>query len=66
MWKKDVFWVRRGCLIENLNFAGETVGVAHTGAGAVAFPITGQTANSGYTAAGPADEGPTKLEISIH
>ena len=55
----DVFWVRRGCLIENLNFAGETVGVAHTGAGAVAFPITGVTANSGYTAAGPADEGPT-------
>ena len=56
----DVFWVRRGCLIENLNFAGETVGVAHTGAGAVAFPITGVTANSGYTAAGPADEGPSK------
>ena len=55
----DVFWVRRGCLIENLNFAGETVGVAHTGAGAVAFPITGVTANSGYLAAGPADEGPT-------
>ena len=56
----DVFWVRRGCLIENLNFAGENVSIAHTGAGAVAFPITGVTANSGYTAAGPADEGPTK------
>jgi len=56
----DVFWVRRGCLIENLNFAGETVGVTHTGAGAVAFPITGVTANSGYTVAGPADEGPTQ------
>ena len=55
----DVFWVRRGCLIENLNFAGENVGVTHTG-GAVAFPITGVTANSGYTVAGPADEGPTK------
>ena len=55
----DVFWVRRGCLIENLNFAGETIGVAHTGAGALAFPITGVTANSGYTAAGPANEGPT-------
>jgi hypothetical protein len=55
----DVFWVRRGCLIENLNFAGETVGVTHFGAGAVAFPKTGVTANSGYTAAGPADEGPT-------
>ena len=55
----DVFWVRRGCLIENLNFAGETVGVTHFGVGAVAFPKTGVTANSGYTAAGPADEGPT-------
>ena len=58
--EEDVFWVRRGCLIENLNFAGENVGVAHTGAGAVAFPITGQTANSGYTPGGPADEGPTE------
>ena len=55
----DVFWVRRGCLIENLNFAGENVGVAHTGAGAVAFPITGQTANSGYTPGGPATQGPS-------
>ena len=57
--EKDVFWVRRGCLIENLNFSGATVGVAHTGAGAVAFPITGQTANSGYTPGGPATQGPT-------
>ena len=55
--EKDVFWVRRGCLIENLNFSGETVGVAHTGCGAVAFPITGQTANSGYTPGGPATQG---------
>ena len=55
----DVFWVRRGCLIENLNFAGANILVDHTGAGALAFPITGVTANSGYTAAGPADEGPT-------
>ena len=47
--EKDVFWVRRGCLIENLNFSGATIGVAHTDCGAVAFPITGQTANSGYT-----------------
>ena len=54
---KDVFWVRRGCLIENLNFAGATVGVEHPGAGAVAFPITGGTANSGYTPGGPATEG---------
>ena len=53
----DVFWVRRGCLIENLNFAGETVGFAHTGCGAVAFPITGQNANSGYIPGGPATQG---------
>ena len=57
--EKDVFWVRRGCLIENLNFSGATVGVAHTGCGAVAFPITGQTANSGYTPGGPATQGPS-------
>jgi len=55
----DVFWVRRGCLIENLNFAGATVGVSHLGAGAVAFPRNGVTAASGFTDAGPADEGPT-------
>ena len=55
--EKDVFWVRRGCLIENLNFSGATVGVAHTGCGAVAFPITGQTANSGYIPGGPATQG---------
>ena len=55
---KDVFWVRRGCLIENLNFAGATVGVQHgPNAGAVAFPVTGQTANSGYTPGGPATQG---------
>jgi len=52
----DVFWVRRGCLIENLNFAGETVGVSHAGGSAVAFPKTGVTANSGYTPAGPATQ----------
>ena len=34
---KDVFHVRRGCLIENLNFAGSSITVQHTGAGAVAF-----------------------------
>jgi hypothetical protein len=55
----DVFWVRRGCLIENLNFAGATIGVSHAGGAAVAFPITEGTANSGYTAGGPADEGPS-------
>ena len=56
----DVFWVRRGCLIENLNFAGATIGVSHAGGAAVAFPVTGGTANSGYPAGGPADEGPTE------
>ena len=55
--EKDVFWLRRGCLIENLNFSGATIGVAHTDCGAVAFPITGQTANSGYTPGGPATQG---------
>ena len=56
----DVFWVRRGCLIENLNFSGATVGVAHTGCGAVAFPITGSNANVGFLDSGPATEGPTQ------
>mgnify|MGYP001284310662 CR=1 FL=1 len=55
----DVFWVRRGCLVENLNFSGATVGVSHAGGSAVAFPKTGVTANSGYTSAGPATQGPT-------
>jgi len=56
---KDVFHVRRGCLIENLNFAGETVGVSHTGCGAVAFPSTevADQAATGYIALGPANEG---------
>jgi hypothetical protein len=53
----DVFWVRRGCLVENLNFSGATVGVSHAGGSAVAFPKTGVTANSGYTPAGPATQG---------
>lgn len=64
---KDVFQVRRGCLIENLNFAGSSVSVAHTGCGAVAFPPTqsdvdiglASSAVSGYTDIGPATEGPS-------
>ena len=55
----DVFWVRRGCLIENLNFAGATVGVSHLNCGAVAFPKTGVSANTGFVQVGPATEGPT-------
>ena len=58
---KDVFHVRRGCLVENLNFAGSNVSIVHTGCGAVAFPPTNPSdyAVSGYIAPGPATEGPT-------
>ena len=57
----DVFHVRRGCLIENLNFAGTSVAVNHSGCGAVAFPpiALSERANTGYIAAGPALEGPS-------
>jgi hypothetical protein len=56
---KDVFHVRRGCLIENLSFAGSSISVNHNGCGAVAFPPTSPSnyAVSGYIAAGPANEG---------
>lgn len=56
---KDVFHVRRGCLIENLNFAGSSVSIAHTGGAAVAFPPTdpAKFAASGFIASGPAREG---------
>jgi hypothetical protein len=58
---KDVFHVRRGCLIENINFAGSSVSIAHTGCGAVAFPPINPSdyAVSGYIAPGPATEGPS-------
>jgi len=58
---RDVFHVRRGCLIENLNFAGTSVSVNHSGCAAVAFPPTSPAnyANSGYIAPGPATEGPS-------
>jgi hypothetical protein len=58
---RDVFHVRRGCLIENINFAGSSVSIDHTGCGAVAFPPTDPLlqANTGYIALGPADEGPS-------
>jgi len=58
---KDVFHVRRGCLIENLSFAGSNISVDHSGAGAVAFPPINPSeyAISGYIAPGPATEGPT-------
>jgi hypothetical protein len=56
---KDVFHVRRGCLIENLNFAGSSVSIAHTDCAAVAFPPTdpAKFAVSGFIASGPATEG---------
>jgi hypothetical protein len=58
---KDVFHVRRGCLIENVNFSGTSVLVNHSGCGAVAFPPTSPEnyANTGYIAPGPATEGST-------
>ena len=58
---KDVFHVRRGCLIENVNFSGTSVLVDHTGCAAVAFPPTSPSnyANTGYIAPGPATEGST-------
>ena len=57
---KDVFHVRRGCLVENLNFACDT-GQFNPGGGAVAFPPTNSTkfAVSGFIASGPANEGPS-------
>ena len=64
---EDIFHVRRGCLIENLNFAcknpqGQSndggVSVSNAGGAAVAFPPpSGST--SGYTNGGPATPGPT-------
>ena len=56
---KDVFHVRRGCLIQNLNFAGTTSSTLVTG-GAVAFPPLDVPANSGYIGLGPANEGPRR------
>jgi len=58
---KDIFHVRRGCLIENLNFSGSNVSIAHTGCSAVAFPPIdpAKFAVSGFIASGPATEGPS-------
>ena len=63
---KDIFHVRRGCLIENMNFACDT-GQSNPGGGALAFPpttgdvVAGKSfgAVTGYTAPGPATEGPS-------
>lgn len=58
---KDVFHVRRGCLVENLSFACPNASIANTDGGAVAFPPStiGKIASSGYIALGPATEGET-------
>ena len=58
---KDVFHVRRGCLVQNLNFAGATSGTLVTGA-CVAFPplTNAEKAVTGYIALGPANEGPRR------
>jgi hypothetical protein len=63
---KDIFHVRRGCLIENMNFSCDT-GQTNPGGGALAFPPTttdivarkSYAAVTGYTAPGPANEGPS-------
>ena len=58
---KDVLHVRRGCLVENLSFAGISHATDHSGCGSVAFPPTENSdkAISGYIALGPANEGPS-------
>lgn len=58
---RDVFHVRRGCLIENLSFACESINIPNSGGGAVAFPPREPTefALSGYIAPGPTGEGPS-------
>jgi hypothetical protein len=57
---KDLFHVRRGCLIENMNFACET-GQSNKNGSAVAFPPidSEKYAVNGYIAPGPATEGPS-------
>ena len=63
----DVFHVRRGCLIENLNFSGTSVSQDNTDCAAVAFPPTqayitsgvSPAAVSGFLDVGPANEGPS-------
>lgn len=58
---KDIFHVRRGCLVENLSFAKNSVSISQEGGAAVAFPPTevSQQANTGFIELGPTDEGPS-------
>ena len=63
----DIFHVRRGCLVENLNFAAANFGVLHDGCGCLAFPPIqadidagdAQATRTGYIGPGPANEGPS-------
>ena len=63
----DIFHVRRGCLVENLNFAAANFGVLHEGCGCLAFPPIqadidagdATASRSGYIGPGPANEGPS-------
>ena len=67
---KDVFQVRAGCLIQNMNFAGQTSSTNHPNCGAVAFPPTSvgisggldYQAATGYTELGPANQGPDRID----
>ena len=70
--EKDVFQVRAGCLVQNLNFAGSTGSTNHPRCGAVAFPPTAAgvaaggdyQAVTGYTSLGPANQGPDRVDPS--
>ena len=69
---RDVFHVRRGCLIENLSFAGASITTNHPNCGGVAFPPTQASVNagtdfqavSGFTALGPANQGANPADPS--
>jgi hypothetical protein len=69
---KDIFHVRRGCLIENLNFACDT-GQSNPGGGALAFPPTttdivagkSHSAVSGYCSRTCNRRSKWKMEISL-
>ena len=69
---KDVFHVRAGCLIQNMNFAGQASSTNHPNCGAVAFPPTqvaidagiDYQAVTGYTIPGPANQGPSRTNPS--
>ena len=69
---RDVIHVRRGCLVENLSFAGATITTNHPNCGGVAFPPTQASVDAGtdfqavtgFTDLGPADQGPDPADPS--